>query len=356
MASRRPVICLTGSGGGHVRQLLDLEPLWHDQHYFFVTEQSALTRTIAEKHPAHFVAHVALGQARLGAPIRMLVCGFRNMVRSLLIVLRERPDVVITTGAGSCFFTVFFSRLVGARVIAIDSFARFKAPSAFARIVSPLAHINIAQAPESAARWPGSHCFDPFRLVAEEPPQKEPLMFATVGATLPFDRLVRVVDKAKADGLIPENVILQTGIDGAVPESPDVVHSETLPFDNILDILRRADLVVCHGGTGSLITALREGCRVIAVPRRYDLGEHYDDHQVEVTRAFEARGLLSVAECDEAFPRALAEARARTAVRATTDQSEMIKFLRGVLENWQWIGRRRPSRPAGSEALADPTQ
>jgi UDP-N-acetylglucosamine--N-acetylmuramyl-(pentapeptide) pyrophosphoryl-undecaprenol N-acetylglucosamine transferase len=326
-------ICLAGSGGGHVRQLLDLEPLWSDLDHFFITEDLALGRSIAEKHRTHFVPHVALGQARLGAPFRMAAAAVRNFARSAKIIARERPDVVITTGAGSVYFATLWARIYGAKIVLIDSFARFSSRSAFARIADPIAHLRIAQSEGVAKEWEGSILFDPFRR--QDPPDRvrEPLLFATVGATLPFDRLTDLVATAHRAGLIPEKVIAQIGVGGTRPEGLEAV--ETLPFDEIKAILRRADLVVCHGGTGSLITALRQGCRVIAVPRRFGRGEHYDDHQFEITSAFAARGLISVAETHEEFARALIEARARPPVSATTDPSPLIDYLRQVLKDWR---------------------
>src|SRR5690554_5663786 len=99
-------ICLAASGGGHVRQLLDLKPLWQDFDHFFVTEDTALGRSIAADHECHFVPHVALGQAKLGAPLRMLANAAVSMVRSFRIMRRTRPDIVLTTGAGSMIFVL----------------------------------------------------------------------------------------------------------------------------------------------------------------------------------------------------------------------------------------------------------
>ena len=334
MAKDRPHLCLVASGGGHVRQLLDLEPFWRDHSHFFVTEDTALGRSLGDRHPVHFVDHVALGQARLGAPIRMLVAAVRSLFQSLGVILRERPDIIVTTGAGSCFFTVLWGRLFGAKVILIDSFARFDGPSAFARIGGPLAHVRIAQSAASAAKWPGAKCFDPFERIEGSVPPKQPLLFATVGATLPFDRLIRTVADAKARGAIRERVILQTGEGCEVTLCEGMEVYETLPFDRVLELLRDADLVVCHGGTGSLITALREGCRTIVLPRRFDRGEHYDDHQVEIARAFAERGLVSVVEDESQFEEKLAESRTRTPVRATTNPERLIQFLRTQVREW----------------------
>jgi UDP-N-acetylglucosamine transferase subunit ALG13 len=323
-------LALCASGGGHVRQILDLESVWRDHDFFFVTEDLALGRSIAAKHRTLFVAHYALGQARLGAPLRMLAAALRNLFQSLAIVLRERPDAVITTGAGSMFFMLLCARLLGAKIILIDSFARFTAPSAFARIAGPMAHVRVSQSHASAAQWQATETFDPLCVLDGARPVKEPLLFATVGATLPFDRLVRMVEAAKRDGLLPERVIVQVGDGRYLPDGVDEVR-DAIPFEEVKDILRRADIVVCHGGTGSLITALQQGCRVIAVPRLFALGEHYDDHQLEITAAFAQRGLLAVVDEEQDFAAALAAVRAQEPVMATTDLTALSGYLSDLL-------------------------
>lgn len=320
-------ICLAASGGGHIRQILDLEPFWSMySSYFFVTEDTALGESIASEHPTEFVNHVALGQAKLGAPLKMLICATKNLFKSLWIVLSHRPDLVITTGAGSVYFVVLFARLLGSRIVLIDSFARFQGPSAFARIAGPIAHIRIAQSEVAGRKWNDAKVFDPLRILGSRTKQKDNLLFATVGATLPFERLVNLVQAARKAGFISEAVILQTGRGGLIPDGIET--HETLPFDQVKDILKRADIVVCHGGTGSLITALREGCRVIAVPRAFERGEHYDNHQTEITQAFEQRGLIAVANTEDEFAEALRSTRLRDPVMATTDPSELIDFLK----------------------------
>ncbi len=299
--------------------------MWETHDHVLVTEDTALGRSIAATERVHFVPHFAVGQARLGAPVKMLRTAIASALRSLAIVRQERPDLIITTGAGSQVFILLWGRLWGARIILIDSFARFRRPSLFARLAGPLAHVRIAQSAESAARWKGARVFDPFRLLEVPRPAKEPLLFATVGATLPFDRLVTTVANAKQAGLVPERVIAQRGVGGVAPAGIETV--EELPFDEVTQLLDRADIVVCHGGTGSLITALRASCRVVALPRRFSRGEHYDDHQAEIVEAFAERGLIDWADTEADFAAALARARARTPRAATTDPSALLAFL-----------------------------
>ena len=118
---RRLKLCLAASGGGHVRQLLDLEPVWSQHDYFFVTEPTALGESLAAKHRSYFLPHFAWGQAKQGSPLRMLAGACRSLVAAWKVMWRERPDVVISTGAGAVIFPVLLGRLLGARVVVVDS-------------------------------------------------------------------------------------------------------------------------------------------------------------------------------------------------------------------------------------------
>ena len=89
-------------------------------------------------------------------------------------------------------------------------------------------------------------------------------------------------------------------------------------------------MVICHGGTGSIITGLQNHCRVIAVPRRFQRGEHYDDHQFEIARAFAQRGLIELADDQVSLTEALNASSSRASVGATTDPSELIGFLKAI--------------------------
>jgi UDP-N-acetylglucosamine transferase subunit ALG13 len=254
----------------------------------------------------------------------------RNFFQTGAIMLKERPDVVISTGAGAVFFSVLWGRLIGAKIITVESFARFHHPSLFGRLSAPLAHFKVVQSQALASYWPDAAVFDPLRMLDAPRPKKQPLLFATVGAILPFDRLVNMVAELKARGDIPEEVVIQTGQGGARPVGVET--HETLTFDEMQAQLRAADVVVCHGGTGSLITALRQGCRIVAVPRLFAHGEVYDNHQAEITRAFAERGLIAVANTTEELAEALKAVRARPPVIATSDPQELIAYLDRLLD------------------------
>ena len=154
----------------------------------------------------------------------------------------------------------------------METFSRYRRLSKFAKFSAYLSHVKILQTKSLAAKWPGAPIFDPIRILPGPPPPKKNLMLVTVGATLPFDRMVDGILSLKTKGQIPEHLIIQSGASGREWKAIDDVEIyKSLPFDKLLTISQDASIVVCHGGSGSLIPALQTGCRVVAMPRRSGL-------------------------------------------------------------------------------------
>jgi len=356
--AQRPLICLSAAGGGHFRQLLDIEPLWSQYPHFIVTENTVLTRALSDREDIENVPHFALGQMRIGKGLAMVRAACSSCLTSFGIIWRRRPDIVITTGSGSQFFILLWARLFGATIVLLDSFARFYAPSKFARLAGPLAHLRIAQSTESSRNWPGSKTFDPLEIEPSTPQNKERLLFATVGATLPYPRLENAIVELKRAGNIPENVVLQVGCNTNHHEPVEGLQIVAdVPFGELQDLLDRADLVVCHAGTGSILTALAKNCAVVAMPRSIKMGDHYDNHQEEIATVFEGRGLIQTAEDAASLVDALTRARKAPRHQARMNHQRLMAFLDAQFNAW-FPGRksrgvsREPSLPAGGTDLA----
>lgn len=122
------------------------------------------------------------------------------------------------------------------------------------------------------------------------------MIFVTVGTQLPFDRLARAVD-AWAGRRRASDVFAQIG---PTPWRP--VHMQWAAFLTADECRRRtieASVVVAHAGMGSILTALELGKPIIVMPRRADLQEHRNDHQMATARWFAAQGRISVAFDEE---------------------------------------------------------
>lgn len=126
------------------------------------------------------------------------------------------------------------------------------------------------------------------------------MIFVTVGThEQPFNRLVEYIDNMKRDGLIDEEVVMQTGYSTYEPKY--CTWQALYPYQTMLQLVDEARIVITHGGPSSFIMPLQIGKTPIVVPRRKQFDEHVNDHQVEFSRAVAERmgTIITVAEMDE---------------------------------------------------------
>ena len=118
------------------------------------------------------------------------------------------------------------------------------------------------------------------------------MIFVTVGAQLPFDRLTSCVDRwaASCDAT---GVFAQIGVTDWCPTHMD--WTAMLDPSEYRRRLFEADAVITHAGMGTILTALEFGKPMVVMPRRGTLRETRNDHQVGTARALAAEGLMTVA-------------------------------------------------------------
>lgn len=131
------------------------------------------------------------------------------------------------------------------------------------------------------------------------------MIFVTVGThEQPFDRLIKKVDELKKNGVIQEEVIIQTGFSKYEPQYCQ--WSKLIPYQQMIKNVEDARIVITHGGPASFIMPLQVGKIPIVVPRQYQFNEHVNDHQVEFARnvASRMKNIILVEEI-EALEKAL---------------------------------------------------
>jgi UDP-N-acetylglucosamine transferase subunit ALG13 len=122
------------------------------------------------------------------------------------------------------------------------------------------------------------------------------VIFVTVGAQIPFDRLVRAVDEW-ALSRERSDVFAQIGTSDFHARS-----IETTRFIDPMDFRKHvetATLIVSHAGMGTIITALEFGKPIIVMPRRADFKETRNDHQVETAKYLSEQGRIIVARNEQ---------------------------------------------------------
>lgn len=116
------------------------------------------------------------------------------------------------------------------------------------------------------------------------------MIFLTVGSQkFPFNRLVRCVDEAVS---ILNDIDSFAQIGCSKYEPKYMKYTDYLDRSDFSNYMSRADIVITHGGTGAIISALKNNKKVIAVPRSESFGEHVDNHQYEIVSHFSETGLI----------------------------------------------------------------
>ena len=105
-----------------------------------------------------------------------------------------------------------------------------------------------------------------------------------------FERLLKAIDKQIEKGNIKDKVIVQAGYtkyESKNMEIFDLIGPKE--FDELVD---KCDILITHGGVGSIISGLKKGKKIIAAPRLEKYKEHTNDHQKEIVKEFEKSGYL----------------------------------------------------------------
>lgn len=154
------------------------------------------------------------------------------------------------------------------------------------------------------------------------------MIFVTVGGQLPFDRLVRAVDSWAAD-TGRSDVLAQIGRSGSRPSH--IEWTEFMTADQYHDAMQSASVVVGHAGIGTILTALDADVPLILMPRRPELAEHRNDHQLATCAQLAGReGLVVVQDPDE-LRRALDDPPVESVRRPSPDTSRLIEHIRHAI-------------------------
>ena len=109
-------------------------------------------------------------------------------------------------------------------------------------------------------------------------------------------RLLDIIQKEVDKGNIKDEVIVQAGYSSDY-KSKDMKIFDLIPLKKFDKLVKECDILITHGGVGSIITGLKYNKKVIALPRLKKYKEHTNDHQVQIVNNFTNNGyILSISE------------------------------------------------------------
>ena len=131
-------ICLAASAGGHLTQLLKLAESWKGYDLFYVVTSELMQEELQKDGRVYIVT-----ECNRQHPLQVM----KVLVKCATIILWERPQVVISTGAAAGCIECFLSKLIGAKVIWIDSITNVEKLSLSGRMVRYIADMFFVQWP-----------------------------------------------------------------------------------------------------------------------------------------------------------------------------------------------------------------
>ena len=129
-------ICLVGSSGGHLTHLYMLKPLWKDMDRFWVTFDKEDSRSLLEGEKVYSVYYPS------NRSLKALII---NTWRALKILPKEKPELIVSTGAASAVPFFWIGKILGAKTIYIEVFDRIDKPTITGKLVYPVTDKFIVQ-------------------------------------------------------------------------------------------------------------------------------------------------------------------------------------------------------------------
>ncbi|MBN2590395.1 MAG: hypothetical protein JXA96_11080 [Sedimentisphaerales bacterium] len=141
---KKKKICLAASGGGHLTELLRLSDSWQSYSTFFVTTVPVVQDELKGSGEVYVVGECNRNNIGLV---------FIVLLRCIKIILKERPDIVISTGAAAGCMICFLAKILGAKIVWIDSITNVERISLSGRMVRYIADLFLVQWPELLSKY-----------------------------------------------------------------------------------------------------------------------------------------------------------------------------------------------------------
>ena len=324
-------ICLACSSGGHLSEMMELKEVYGRYNHFFVTYRSADTIELAEKEKVHFLVN----------PRRHPILTILNILQSFKRFIKEKPDIVLTTGAGVALPMCYIAKLYRKKIIFIESFCRVEKPSLFGKLIYPIANLTLVQWEPLLEYYKraeyGGYIFDFSSKEDEEQVIKNQIFVAVGTFRLGFDRLLKEVDRLMEEGIIKEKLIAQIGHTQYTPKN--YKWFKFLAGSAYEDLLRKSGLIITHDGAGTIAKAMKYKKSLIIVPRLQRYGEVAYDNKFELAKELEERFGIPIVEEMPDLEKALEKSKI-VKYRLLSSNEKMIGIIQEELNKMEKCGKK----------------
>ena len=158
------------------------------------------------------------------------------------------------------------------------------------------------------------------------------MIFVTLGTQdKSFSRLLKAIDKEIEKGNIKDKVVVQAGFTKYKSKNMEIF--DLIPADKFDQYIEKSDLVITHGGAGSILTALKKNKKVIAAARLSKYKEHTNDHQIQIVKEFSDEGYILELNDFNKLGKLIEKSKKFKPKKFMSNTKNMIKLLEDYIED-----------------------
>lgn len=146
-----------------------------------------------------------------------------------------------------------------------------------------------------------------------------------------FHRLLEEIDNLIQKGIIKEEVVVQSGY--TKYETSNMKQFDLIDSEEFEELQKKARIIITHGGVGSIISSIKKGKKVIAVPRLHEYGEHVNNHQKQIVELFKEKGYIIGISDVKDLEKALLEVEKFKPVKFQQNNEKMLKLIENFIDS-----------------------
>lgn len=146
-----------------------------------------------------------------------------------------------------------------------------------------------------------------------------------------FHRLLEEIDRLIEKEIIKDEVIVQAGY--TKYESKNMKIFNLISKEELDKLQEKADIIITHGGVGSIISSTKLGKKVIAVPRLSKYKEHVNDHQKDIVSVFDKKGYIVGLTGVEELENAIEKVKKFVPNKYEENNEKMLSIISDFIDN-----------------------
>mgnify|MGYP002619896434 CR=1 FL=1 len=148
-------VLFISSTGGHLRELMKLEPLFKDYDYSIITEKDSTTMDLQKKYKMYYLPYSTRS--------KVFSYFFKYsfvIFKSIMLFIKIRPDAIVSTGTHTAIPICFLGKVFNKKIVYIETYANITRKTLTGKIIYPISDLFIVQWKEMKKLYPKAICVE----------------------------------------------------------------------------------------------------------------------------------------------------------------------------------------------------